>query len=377
MKLKWKKLTALVMLALTVNASISALAKEIESRKLTVIQVDGTEAEIKKPNGSIINAGQGISLGQGNQVSTGKNTYVYITADDDKTFKMDSNTRIGISKESAKSLKVLLEKGQLFFNVDKPLGDDEELTFDAANTSMSIRGTSGWLRCNANVLEFYLIEGSVIWTINGQQLLVNAGETVTLERDWGGEQPGPGKDSNYRYESKTFYTWEELPDDALVAVMENLDKIDLSAIGLDTPEAIAAAEAKVQEILNQREQMKQAAYHNSYDDDDDDDDDDWYWSDDESEIETTTAPETSAVEATTAATTEKKDNEEDKDNNAGNNGSGNGNGSSNENGSDNGNGNSNENGSGNENGNSNENGSGSGNGNGNSSGSSNESESSS
>lgn len=292
MKLKWKKLTALVMLALTVNVSISAFAKEIESRKLTVIQVDGTDAQVQKPNGSVLSVVQGLSLAQGNRVSTGKDTYVYITADEDKTFKMDNNSAIMISKESSKSLKVELEKGHLFFNVEKPLGADEELTFDAANTSMSIRGTSGWLDYNANMLEFYLIEGSVIWTINGQQLLVNAGERVVLDRDWGGEQPGPGKPLNYRYESKVFYTWEELPDDALVAVMENRDKIDLSAIGLDTPEAIAAAEAKVEEILNLREEKNKPVYD---DYDDDDDDDDWY---EESITETPETPETSETPET-------------------------------------------------------------------------------
>lgn len=259
MKLKWKRLTVLLILVLTVNATISALATEWESRKLTIIQVDGTKAQIEKPNGSTINAKKGISLAQDNRVSTGKNSYVYITADEDKTIKMDANTVIAIAKASPKALKVLLEQGQLFFNVDKPLAEDEELTFDAANTSMSIRGTSGWMKCGANTLEFYLIEGTVIWTINGQPLVVNAGEKVVLRQDWGGGRPSPTTETDYQYESTTFYTWEELPDDALVSVMEHREQIDLSAIGLDTPEAIAQAEAKVEEILKRRAEQSQSS----------------------------------------------------------------------------------------------------------------------
>lgn len=259
MKLKWKKLTVLLILVLTVNVTISALATELESRKLTIIQVDGTKAQIEKPNGSTINAKKGISLAQDNRVSTGKNSYVYIAADEDKTMKMDANTVIAIAKASPKALKVLLEQGQLFFNVDKPLAEDEELTFDAANTSMSIRGTSGWMKCGPNTLEFYLIEGTVIWTINGQPLVVNAGEKVLLRQNWGGGRPSPTTETDYQYESTTFYTWEELPDDALVSVMEHRELIDLSAIGLDTPEAIAQAEAKVEEILKRRAEQSQSS----------------------------------------------------------------------------------------------------------------------
>lgn len=261
MKLKWKKLTMLLILALTLNVTISALATELESRKLTIIQVDGTQAQIQKQNGSSLRAKKGISLSQGTQVSTGKNTYVYITADEDKTFKMDANTLIEIAKESQKSLKVLLDHGQLFFNVDKPLADDEELTFDAANTSMSIRGTSGWLKSGVNTLEFYLVEGEVIWNVNGQQIPVRAGQKVVLRRVGAGTL-SPGEEESepeYEFESIEDYTWEELPDDALVSVMEHREQIDLSAIGLDTPEAIALAEAKVEEILKNREAQKKAA----------------------------------------------------------------------------------------------------------------------
>ena len=202
MKIKWKKIAVIAMIIATLGVSISALAEEIESRKLAIIQVEGTEAQIEKPNGGKFKAIKGMSLGQGNKVFTGKDTYVYVTADDDKTFKMDDNTTIAVTKASSKTLNVELQKGELFFNVEKPLGADEELNFRAANTAMSIRGTSGWLRYGTKDMEFFLVEGKVSWKIDETEVMLNAGDRVVLERDWGGQTPGPGMPLVYKVNRK-------------------------------------------------------------------------------------------------------------------------------------------------------------------------------
>ncbi|MBQ7796416.1 MAG: hypothetical protein IJ374_07665, partial [Lachnospiraceae bacterium] len=78
MRMKWKKTMLVAMLAVTLCASVSALAGEIESRKLSILQVEGTEAVIKKQNGRDVKAVKGMNLGEGNKVSTGNKTYVYI-----------------------------------------------------------------------------------------------------------------------------------------------------------------------------------------------------------------------------------------------------------------------------------------------------------
>ena len=271
MKMRWKKITLALMVAFTFCVSLSALANEIESRKLAIIQVEGKEAEIKKPNGRIVKAASGMSLGVDNRVTSGKGTYVYISADDDKTFKMDEKTTIQITKASEKSLSVDILDGQLFFNVEKPLKSDEEMSFRVANTSMSIRGTSGWLRYDTMDMEFFLAEGTVNWDIDGQEITVNPGQRVLLERDWGGENPGPGRPLKYTISIQDDYTWEELPKDALVAFMEHRAQIDLTAIGLDTPEEIVQAAEEVEEIEKEREEANKPVYIEP-----DDDDDDWY-----------------------------------------------------------------------------------------------------
>lgn len=294
MSMKWKKIAVVIMMAATFCISISSLASEIAARKLTVIQVEGTEAQIQKPNGRAVNAAKGMALGDGTKVSTGKNTQVYILADTDKTFKMDEKSVIQIAKASDKELEVELKDGQLFFNVEKPLAADETMNFRAANTSMSIRGTSGWLRYDIGDMEFFLAEGKVQWTINGQELEIKQGERVLLERDWGGRTPGPGGPMNYKLKDKTTFTWENLPDDALIAIMENRAKLNLAAIGLDTPEKIAQAAAKVEAIAKAREEAQKKVYA------DDDDDDDWYVPPATTSAETPSASETSSEEPSTA-----------------------------------------------------------------------------
>lgn len=305
MKMKWKKITLFVLLLMTFCVSMSVLAEEIVSRKLTILQVEGTEAHIKKQNGAKVKAVKGMSLGQGNKAVTGKDSYMYILADDDKTFKLDERTTIAITKESSKALHVEIQDGQVFFNVDKPLASDEELSFKVAHTSMSIRGTSGWLRYADSHMDFLLVEGTVAWDIDGQQIVINPGERVILERDWMGLPPGPGGPFVYRFKEKVPYTWTDMPEDALIAVMENRAKLDLKAIGLDTPEKVSEAAAKVEMILKERNGAQNAVYE-------DDDDDGWHWVDHTPTSEPTmtasssnaepTVPETEATEATAEAT---------------------------------------------------------------------------
>lgn len=310
MKIKGKKLLVLAMAATFLFASISSLAEEVESRKLSILQVTGDEAYVMKGNQRKITAVAGMNLAQGNQVSTGKSSSVYIEADGDKTLKLDSSTVVEITKASAKSLKLTLKDGRLFFNVDKPLAADEELKFEAAHTSMSIRGTSGIFTFKPETLTFYLIEGEVEWDLgNGQTLNIDKGEKVELVRDWGDEQPGPGVEKRYVLKQLDSFDWTDLDADGLAAVLENRDKLDLSVIGLGSTGELEKAEAVVQE----NEAAKQAKKATVVEEDDDDDNDEGDVKketveqpsvDDESSAEETLEQETTEEETSAEESTE-------------------------------------------------------------------------
>lgn len=271
MKMKWKRLVALTAAATMLSSNLCAFAEDTESRRLSVLQVDGKEAYVMKKTSKKLTAAAGMKLGEGNKVSTGKDSYIYIEADDDKTLKLDTNTMVDVEKASPKTLKLTLRNGKLFFNVDKPLADDEELEFHAAHTSMSIRGTSGYYIYSPAGLTFYLIEGKVHWKFGeNDSIEMSAGQVIEFERDWGDSKPGPGSDAGYVLKGCRSFTWRDLDAERLKTILENRDKVDLSAIGLDSEKELELA----QTVIDAYEELKKAeelARWLQYHDDDDDD----------------------------------------------------------------------------------------------------------
>ncbi|MDD6073563.1 MAG: FecR domain-containing protein [Clostridium sp.] len=254
MKRKWSKILVLAVMAACLSANPCSFADDTESRTLSILEVSGSEAYVKKNAPGRFAAVAGLNLGEGNQVSTGKASSIYIKADDDKTMKLDNNTSVDVEKASAKSLKLTLKKGKLFFNVEKPLGEDEELQFKAGQTSMSIRGTSGVIKYHPDVLCYYLIEGTVSVELgNDQRLELHAGQKAELVRDWGDDTPGPGSEAGYVLKESGAFHWTELDTTILKTVLENREHLDLGAIGLNSREEQEWAEA----LLEEQERLKQ------------------------------------------------------------------------------------------------------------------------
>lgn len=93
-----------------------------------------------------------------------------------------------------------------------------------------------------------------------------------MERDASTLPLGPGADAEaiYTFTKKVPFQWTDLDDDGLEAIMENRALLDLTSIGLDTPEEIKQAAEKVEEYRKAQELEKMNSKSN------DDDDDDFY-----------------------------------------------------------------------------------------------------
>ena len=100
---KGKKIAVTALAAAFFSISISSLAEEIESRKLSILETSGENVFVVKANDRKIKAAKGMGLGPGNEVSTGKFSKIYIEADKDKVIRLDELTDVEISKASAKS----------------------------------------------------------------------------------------------------------------------------------------------------------------------------------------------------------------------------------------------------------------------------------
>lgn len=240
MKIQWKRLLVLTLAAALLGTNIKSMADEAtaESRRFSILSVKGEEAYVTRgstPNE--IKATAGMPVGQGSQIRTGLKSSLYLEADGGKTLKMDSNSEAVITKSSSKSLKITLKSGSMFFNVDQPLEDGEEMNFNAAQTSMSIRGTSGIISINDIELVVYLIEGTIAWDLGDQTMTTFAGQKVTL-------RAVPGQ-AAYQLQSIENFTWEDLPFFALECVFEQKDKLDLSAINLTDQNQLEQAQARL------------------------------------------------------------------------------------------------------------------------------------
>ena len=241
MNVKWKKFLILMMAAALLGVNLKSFAEEVESRRFSVLSVSGDEAFITKGSAREVKAVAGMPVGQGNSLRTGERTRLYLETGDSKTIRLDGGSQAEITKSSAKSLKLTLKSGALFFNVDKPLKEDEEMSIDAAQTSMSIRGTSGVLEFSAGKLAFYLVEGKVSWNLDGQELMVEPGQKAVLaENSQGG----------YVLEGIEPFTWEGLSGFGLESVLDQREKVDLSVIGLEDRGELGKA------LEKEREQQK-------------------------------------------------------------------------------------------------------------------------
>lgn len=257
-KNQWKKLTVLSLAAVFLAVNIKSLAEVAESRRLSILSVQGEEGFVIKGSQREVKAAGGMPLGQGSQVRTGMKTSMYLEADDDKVIKMDSSTLVEISKASSKKLKISLKSGEIFFNVEKPLAADEEMSFDAAQTSMSIRGTSGILDLDDDGLELFLIEGHVVWDIGNQIVEAEAGQKVSLKKVSGDALERNGMTSAYELWKTETFGWEDLDAMGLEAVLEQREYLDLSAIGLDSGEKLEDAQERSETLRAAQNQQEEA-----------------------------------------------------------------------------------------------------------------------
>lgn len=243
MKIKWKKLLVILLAAALFAVNIKSFADEAESRRFSVLSVNGNEAFLTR-NSKEVKATAGLPVGQGNIVRTGANTKIYLETDDSKTIRLDADSKAEITKSSSKLLKITLLDGTLFFNVDKPLKDDEEMNFNAAQTSMSIRGTSGLITITKEELLLYLIEGTINWNLGPQTTTITPSQKVTLKSI-------PGQNT-YQLQSIENFTWENLSLFGLETILEQINNLDLSAIHLTDSAQLPQLQEKLKTLQSQQ-----------------------------------------------------------------------------------------------------------------------------
>ena len=136
-----------------------------------------------------------MRLYNGYGVGTLEESYAWISLDKSKLAKLDALSEISVRKRG-KKLEILLDSGNIFFNVTEPLKDDESLNIRTSTMAVGIRGTSGWVEVlDQKNVRVSILEGTVELTaadpITGDEKteLLSAGESAVCVV-YDGENPG-------------------------------------------------------------------------------------------------------------------------------------------------------------------------------------------
>lgn len=152
--------TVLIAALCVCNMAVPAFAEEAVAASFRLYQTEGT-VTVQNQNGKEITAMQDMKLFNGYQISTEQRSYAWFEADSSKLFKMDAVSNLEVRKKGKQS-ELLLNSGNLFFNVTEHLQDDEVLNIRTSSMVVGIRGTSGWVKViDQYHTILYMLDGSV------------------------------------------------------------------------------------------------------------------------------------------------------------------------------------------------------------------------
>lgn len=178
-------------LALSIPAAEDAMVVEAGEDAEVVetaatVQLTKTEGDVTVTNA----VGRGVTrltklrLYSGYHLNTAQKSYAWVALDGERLAKVDAASALEIRKKG-KALELLLESGSVFFDIAKPLEEDESLNICTSSMVIGIRGTSGWVDVvDQNNSVINVLEGTVSCTVadpvSGEvgYISVSGGESV-------------------------------------------------------------------------------------------------------------------------------------------------------------------------------------------------------
>ena len=151
----------------------------------TSMRLRKIEGEVQVSDGKdkSVEAREDLALYSGYAVGTEAKSYSWIDLDSAKLIKMDESSQVGIEKDGG-NLKLQLESGTLFFDIAKPLEDNESMEIRTSTLGIGIRGTCGWVDASADgTTKVYILLGKVECTAGEKSAFVSAGEMAYIDED--------------------------------------------------------------------------------------------------------------------------------------------------------------------------------------------------
>ena len=131
---------------------------KIRATTMRLLRLEGTVS--MEENGREKAVKENLRLKSGNALNTEIESLVSIGLDDAKVVTMNETSRAEFTQKG-KYLDLNLTKGSLFFEVDKPLEDDETFEIRTSTMVVGIRGTSGYVSVEGGIEELIITDGHV------------------------------------------------------------------------------------------------------------------------------------------------------------------------------------------------------------------------
>ncbi|MDR1663748.1 MAG: FecR family protein [Clostridiales bacterium] len=140
----------------TAEAEAEPLA---EARIVSIFKIEGEDVVMTKGTPLTFAAKEGLKLHEGYTVATGKDSYCYLSLDDNAIVQMDQSSKVVISRASESTLSISMQSGSLLMDAGKQ-PEGQRLETRAGNTSSAVRGTIYILSRDLSLVTVTMIEGS-------------------------------------------------------------------------------------------------------------------------------------------------------------------------------------------------------------------------
>lgn len=140
-----KKIVSVLLCALLLISALpmTALAEEATASTMRLEKCEGT-VTVKNASGKTLKITDKMRLYNGYEITTAAKSYAYISLDGTKAVKLDTSTKVSVTK-AGKKLEILVSSGKLLFDVSAPLDDDESLEIRTSTSLTGVRGTVGYV----------------------------------------------------------------------------------------------------------------------------------------------------------------------------------------------------------------------------------------
>ncbi|MBR5387433.1 MAG: FecR domain-containing protein, partial [Clostridiales bacterium] len=191
---KWTELSKLwkilsisipVVVIVAVIVVVVLLNSGIRATSMRLLRMEGI-VTLEDINGNEKAIVENMRFANGDALSTGADSLASIALDEHKIVTLDENSRAQFNR-SGNALELDLTAGGVFFEVNKPLEEDESFDIVTSTMTVGIRGTSGYVSVDTDgIATLILTSGHVhIMGINPttgetKQLDVNPGDRVRV-----------------------------------------------------------------------------------------------------------------------------------------------------------------------------------------------------